>query len=836
MPKVSVILTSLHPVGLLPEAIDSLLHQTFADFELIVRADGPEDSAWSAVGGQPDRRIKVWHDDGNWRARPGVIEGVAEVVAGEYVAALHSGEVWRSDRLVRQVAYLDTHPDQGAVFAWEQGTDRYGAESAIARHEPRASSRWGLLRQLFLEPESLGRASLLIRRHCYQDVGAYRPGLAQTGDAEMLSRLLLKYPAQGMQESLTVRRESADQGGGSGDGVDSAIRASNESNVVRENYLSIASFEDLAAIFPSLERFRRPGDFDIKFLLAMACLYECEQRSAWQLGLRWLFELTEDGARSARVRALYSFSYLDLIKLTGDFDVYGVEPGRLMAEWAREGGRLFDKLTADRDWLVAQRQWLLGQREWLVAQQDRLAAERERLIAERNAGLQEIYNSTSWRLTRPIRRLARVLRATQPALARLRRRSMSSSPPVGRSEPVGSAPSAELVAGPSEGLQDGPWGTPSGAAAVVPSGTGPQFDVQDRILLVTHELSRTGAPYAALYLARALVSLGDGPPVVLSPVEGPLRQEFEREGFSTVVDPSCFRDGAVPSAFCESISGFRRVIVNSLSAFQFIDRCKGKVRHLTWWIHETGAGFSTIATMTADVPSLFSACESVWLASPLCFPLAGQYAAQEKLRLLLYGCADRPVPHRARHSGKAVFLIVGSVERRKGQDVFLGAIERLAEDLRRKAVFRIVGSPLAGNDDSVIFSLRVRTRAALLPDVRWFDNMPPERLWDFYAETDVMVSASRDDPMPIVMTEGLMLSKVCLCSSAIGQAQLLEDGRDGLIFANESVEELAQKMAWIIQNRAELDALGRGGRAVYERHFLVSAFVQNVGRLLEERP
>jgi glycosyltransferase involved in cell wall biosynthesis len=90
--------------------------------------------------------------------------------------------------------------------------------------------------------------------------------------------------------------------------------------------------------------------------------------------------------------------------------------------------------------------------------------------------------------------------------------------------------------------------------------------------------------------------------------------------------------------------------------------------------------------------------------------------------------------------------------------------------------------------------------------------------------------------MPIVITEGLMFSKVCLCSSSIGHAQLLEDGRDGLIFANESAAELAQKMAWIIQNRAELAALGRAGRAVYERHFLVSAFVQSVGELLEEHP
>ncbi len=79
-----------------------------------------------------------------------------------------------------------------------------------------------------------------------------------------------------------------------------------------------------------------------------------------------------------------------------------------------------------------------------------------------------------------------------------------------------------------------------------------------------------------------------------------------------------------------------------------------------------------------------------------------------------------------------------------------------------------------------------------------------------------------------------MQSKVCLCASVIGHAQLLEDGTEGSIFASESAQQLADKMAWIIANRDELTAVGAAGRAVYERHFLVSDFVGNVGTLLEQ--
>jgi glycosyltransferase involved in cell wall biosynthesis len=275
--------------------------------------------------------------------------------------------------------------------------------------------------------------------------------------------------------------------------------------------------------------------------------------------------------------------------------------------------------------------------------------------------------------------------------------------------------------------------------------------------------------------------------------------------------------------------------VNSLATFRFIDRFRGQAKRLTWWIHETAVGFDTVATMTMELSALFSACESLWLASPLCFPLAARYAAQERLHLLLYGCPDRPLAHRPHPSGKTVFLIVGSIERRKGQDIFLDAVERLGEDLRRRALFRIVGSPLPNNPESAVFSLQVRSRAARLPEVRWFGNMPSQRLHALYAEADVVVSASRDDPMPIVVTEGLMHSTVCLCSSAVGQAQLLEDGKDGLIFPSESAEDLSRKMAWVLQHPTELETLGSGGRAVFERHFLPNAFVENVGKLLRGR-
>lgn len=357
--------------------------------------------------------------------------------------------------------------------------------------------------------------------------------------------------------------------------------------------------------------------------------------------------------------------------------------------------------------------------------------------------------------------------------------------------------------------------------------------VKSKTLLVAHEFSRTGAPNAVMYLAQALYSINGTKPAVISPVDGPLREEFEREGFPTIVDPLLFAYQGYSLDPSNFVASFQNVIVTSLASFGFIRCFWGVSKHLTWWIHETDEGFNAVARMAADLPLLFAASESIWLGSPLCFSIALQYATQEKLHLMLYGCADISIPHRQHSSKKIVFSIIGSVVSRKGQDIFLAAIEQLPENLKNKAVFRVIGSPLPF-EASLAYYKKVYDKLALMPQVEYIESMSADKLCEFYAETDVFVSASRDDPMPIVITQGLMFSKVCLCSSAIGHARLLEDGKDGLIFTSESAEELSKKMAWLIQNPTQLAILGKSGRRVYEDYFLMSSFVNNVRNLISD--
>ena len=358
---------------------------------------------------------------------------------------------------------------------------------------------------------------------------------------------------------------------------------------------------------------------------------------------------------------------------------------------------------------------------------------------------------------------------------------------------------------------------------------------EKKVLLVAHEFSRTGAPRAILYLARALFHLSGFHPTVIAAVDGPIRQEFEDDGFSTVVEPLLFEASPELLKVTRFVAGFERVIVTPLASFAFIRNFKNVPKYLVWWIHEEENGFNYIVENFApDLAEIFNSCDAVWLGSPLCNLPTSRYAASEKLHLLLYGCDDIAPSYEKSRSEPITFTLVGSIEPRKGQDIFLDAIEKLPAEIRQRARFQIIGSPY--NDWSAAFHEKISAQARKFSEVECIPNVPFEELSRLYTEADVVVSTSRADPMPISITQGLMFSKTCLYSSAIGHAGLLTDGIDGVIFPSESAGQLAEKISWLIQNPGKLAAIGTAGRKVYEKHFLMASFIANVDKLFHDRP
>lgn len=96
------------------QAIESILNQTFEDFELLIINDRPEDGTMSVVESIKDNRIRVIENDKNRGIAYSRNRGLEEV-KGEYIALMDHDDLTDRERLELEVAFLDSHPEIGIV-------------------------------------------------------------------------------------------------------------------------------------------------------------------------------------------------------------------------------------------------------------------------------------------------------------------------------------------------------------------------------------------------------------------------------------------------------------------------------------------------------------------------------------------------------------------------------------------------------------------------------------------------------------------------------------------------------------------------------------------------
>lgn len=125
MPKVSVLMPVYNTKEeYLREAIESILNQTFTDFEFIILNDGSTDeNVEKVIKSYDDKRIKFINNTNN-QGFIGSLNQCLDVAQGEYIAKMDSDDISLSERLEKQVQYLDNHSEIGLVGCGYKAFDK----------------------------------------------------------------------------------------------------------------------------------------------------------------------------------------------------------------------------------------------------------------------------------------------------------------------------------------------------------------------------------------------------------------------------------------------------------------------------------------------------------------------------------------------------------------------------------------------------------------------------------------------------------------------------------------------------------------------------------------
>lgn len=201
MPTVSVLMSVYNGERYLAEAVESILNQSFTDFEFIIINDGSTDRTSEILCQYTDSRIRLVE-----QANMGLTRSLNKLLAltrGKYVARMDADDISLPERFAQQVAFLDSHPDTGVV-----GT------AALVRDEikggewiyPVATSDERIRRSL-VKGNPLVHTSVMMHKSVIEKMGGYNESYTFAQDYELWTRLIKHTKMANLPDILVIHRE-----------------------------------------------------------------------------------------------------------------------------------------------------------------------------------------------------------------------------------------------------------------------------------------------------------------------------------------------------------------------------------------------------------------------------------------------------------------------------------------------------------------------------------------------------------------------------------------------------------------------------------------------------
>lgn len=216
-PLVSVVVPVYNGEEYLEESLESILGQTYDNLEVLVMDDASTDGAPAILQSfaERDDRVRYERQPSNRGIFGNINDGIA-LARGDYVAIHHSDDVYDREILAVEVAYLDRHPDVGAVFCTDIFIDQSGTEFGRLELPPEiraaevlsdAAVVNGILRH---QNVFIRGGTSLIRNAVYEEVGNFDDAYSLRADLHMWLRISRRFPIAILDRPLVRYRTHAE--------------------------------------------------------------------------------------------------------------------------------------------------------------------------------------------------------------------------------------------------------------------------------------------------------------------------------------------------------------------------------------------------------------------------------------------------------------------------------------------------------------------------------------------------------------------------------------------------------------------------------------------------
>ncbi|MER7560528.1 glycosyltransferase [Nocardioides sp. NPDC126508] len=351
-----------------------------------------------------------------------------------------------------------------------------------------------------------------------------------------------------------------------------------------------------------------------------------------------------------------------------------------------------------------------------------------------------------------------------------------------------------------------------------------------RIVFVSPEMTYTGTPRSLHRMCKVAMSLGYEP-VVWTAKPGPFSKEFAALGIAVKV----VRAGQLgPKRINKLIdSGVELVVCNTVATDDYVRALEGRIP-LVWYVREA-----------TNLPDFFASAperqETLRQSRSIC--VVSEYAAAavaehvdgpvEVVRNSVVDVSEYARPYEIAAGGTFKFVQLGTIEHRKGYDVFIAAFMAMPEEYRARAELHFAGGFI--NSGTSVTSY-VFGQIAGEENIHYHGVISDERTKiELLSQMDTVVVASRDESCSLVALEGAMLSKPLIVTENVGAKYMVSDA-NGLVVDTGDVMSLRDAfMSMMDKDVLALEKMGVASRRAYDEQASMDAYAKDLGALFERR-
>ena len=336
-----------------------------------------------------------------------------------------------------------------------------------------------------------------------------------------------------------------------------------------------------------------------------------------------------------------------------------------------------------------------------------------------------------------------------------------------------------------------------------------------RVLIASTEMDFSGSVIVALYAAETLLSEGYNVTIIAPSVEKEVVDKFVLKGIE-VIEYSILRYAKYDELI--KVCAFDYLLANTFTMKTVVENVAGK-KPIVWWIHEASNIYNSYIQEFGIGEEENYKKVIIKAVSNVAKNNFNKCYIDILREIMPYGIPKVEIQSSYHTKSKEIkFAIIGGLCENKCQkeviETFIKLQHCYGSSVKLYVVgnyFNVYGNSLLreyGDNEGIIFT----------------GTLNRKQIFEIYKELDVVICASKEDCLPVVMTEAMMCEKIIICSDGTGTASFIRNGIDGFVFEAGNTTELFNICKYIVDNKEKTCKIGENGKKLFEKNFSADSF------------